>query len=167
MTTEGQWAWGRAVAQAKERLAAKGIRPLPKPRHEYEDLGETIDIEELSDAGLANRQARTHAWHAYVTVEVAYAKAEFYSFDEVYDVFLGDEMYSQSRQHTGRVVKEMLKSLAILNNETLREYHRRRIELQLNMQLLDGMERGLAIQARALESESIRRASARRVELGR
>ena len=47
MTTADQWTWNRAIEQAHERLAARGIKRLPQPIHAFRDLGEIEYIENL------------------------------------------------------------------------------------------------------------------------
>ena len=63
-----------------------------------------------------------------------------------------------------KVVKDVLKSLAIKGSEELMRAHQNRIELQQNYILLEGMTKSMEIQVKALESETIRRASSRKIE---
>ena len=107
------------------------------------------------------------AWYSYVTAEYAYAKAAFNSFDEIYDVLLGEQMHLVSKTQDGRIVKDVLKSIAIQQHEVLKEHHRTRVELMQSMLMLEGMVKSLEIRSRGVEAEAIRRASARKVEVSR
>ena len=162
-----QWTWRRSLERAYERLEAKGIKRLPQPIYEYRDLGEIERVEQLGEEALANMMIRYLAWYSYVTVEYAYAKAAYSSFDEIYEVLLGETMHNISKTQDGRVVKDVLKSLAIQSNEQLKECHRVRVENMQMMQILEGMVKSLEIRSRAIESEQIRRASVRKVEVSR
>ena len=162
--TQEQWTWNDAVAKAQERLSNRGLDRLSKPSHEYKDLGAIEHIENLGDEALSNLYTRYMAWHSYATVEFAYTQAAYASIDEIYEVLLGEEMYSISQEQDTRVIKDVLKSLAIQSNEKLKMVFRRRNELAQEVTLLDGMVKGLSIRATAVESESIRRASVRRLE---
>ena len=164
LTTTSDWTWKRSVDKAHGRLQERGLHRLPSPNYRYEDLGEINSIEEVSDVALANMMLRHQAWYSYATVELSYAKAAYASFEEIYEVLLGTEMNRISKTQEGRLVKDVLKSLAIKNNESLKDQHRRKVELLQDVQLLEGMVQGLSIRCRALESESIRRASVRKIE---
>ena len=167
-TTEAQWTWGQAVRAAHNRLEERGLHRLRRPLNDPEDLGGIPEIDKLGDETLANMLARAHAWHAYATVELAYALAELGSFDEIYEIKLGEEMNRVGKNQDGqRVVKDVLRSISIMGSETLTAYHRKRTELSIDKDLLQGLVKGMEIQARALESEAIRRASTRRLEGGR
>lgn len=167
MAVGDQWTWNKAIEQAHERLEARGIKRLPQPIHAYRDLGEIERIENLGDDALANMLTRYLAWYSYVTVEFSYAKAAFNSFDEIYDVLLGEQMHNVSKTQDSRIVKDVLKSLAIQSNDVLKEHHRTRVELMQSMMLLEGMVKSLDIRSRGVEAEAIRRASARKVEVSR
>ena len=162
-----QWTWAGAVAQAKELLESRGIKRVSQPVADYGSIGQIEDIETLGDMALGNLHMKTMSWYAYATTELAFARAEFASFEEIFDLKVGKRMHDVSKEQDKREVQAILKSLAILGSEELTVLQRKRIELQVTAQLLEGMVRGLEIQAKALESESIRRASARRTEIGR
>ena len=164
VTPEAEWTWREAVREATARLDSKGLTIPKKPVSDYESLSDIVNLEGLSDQKLANLMGRCYAWYSYATVEMAYSKAKLISFDEIYEVMLGKEMHRLGRTQEGRVVKDVLRSMAIMQSDNLRACHRLRIELQLNCQMLEGLVRGLEIQSKALESESIRRASERRLE---
>ena len=159
-----EYTWRRAVNAAHERLKGKGISRLAQPMHEYQDLGNIEAIDKVHDVALANMLTRHQAWYSYATTELAFSNAELYCLDEIYDVLIGEEMYKISLTKDGRPTKDVLKSLAIQGNEVLKYWHRRKMDLGQDVKLLEGMVSGLSIRCRALESESIRRASQRRVE---
>ena len=159
-----EWTWKKALDQAEARLKSRGIERLAQPEHEYKDLGTIEDIADVGDVHLANLLFRHQVWYSYVTVEMAYARASLASFDEIYDVFLGEAMHNTSKTQDSRVVKEVLKSISIQGNEPLKNWHRGKVEYMQSYTLLEGMVKSLEIRCKALESESIRRASTRRVE---
>ena len=159
-----KWTWSKSVEKAKERLEERGLYRVPQPIRNIGFLGEINEIDRITDIALANMLVHAYGWYQYATVELAYAKAEFYSFEEMYDMYVGNGMQETSKMYEGRVVKDILKSLAILGSEELTRAHQNRIELQQNHILLEGMVKNIEIQVKALESETIRRASTRRME---
>ena len=167
MTTSSEWTWRRALEQAYERLSERGIQRMPRPSHEYKDLGEVEEVERLGDVALANMMVRTQSWYSYATSELAYAKAAQAGFDEIYEVVLGTQMNRVSKTSDSRIVKDVLKSLAIDGDENLKSHHRSRVEHLQMVMLLEGTVKSLEIRCRALEGEQIRRASQRKVEVHR
>ena len=162
-----QWTWRTALAQATQRLADRGLVRLNRPVHEYKDLGELEDIEKVTDLALANMLFRYQAWYSYASVELSYAEVELASFDEVFEVKVAAKMHIVAKTQEGRVLKDVLRSLAINSDEELKGGLRSKIEYEQSVGLLRGLVRGLDIRCRALEQESIRRASARKVEVSR
>ena len=163
-TVAQDWTWKRSVEQAQQRLAAKGLTRLPQPVYQYQDLGEIESIERLNEVDLANMQVRNSAWYSYVAVELAYAKAAFSAFEEMYDVLLGVEMNNINKHREGRMLKDVLQSLAVQGNENLKKSFQKRLDMLQDVTLLEGMVKGLEIRCRAVENESIRRASVRKLE---
>lgn len=164
---KAQYTWRRSVEQAHERLVARGLKRFPEPVHAYDDLGEIENITELGDIKLADMAMRLNSWYSYSTVELAYKKAAYASLEEIYEVLVGEAMYQGSLTNNLRVVKDVLRSMSIQNSDTLRYWHRQKIDLMQDVQLLEGTVKGLEIRCRAVESEQIRRASQRRVEVAR
>ena len=166
MSENGQqeWTWKRSVEQAQQRLAARGLARLPQPIYQYQDLGEIESIESLNEVNLSNMMIRNSSWYSFATVELAYAKSEFSSFEEIYQVLLGEEMNDINQHREGRILKDVLQSLAVQGNEDLKAAFQKRVDMLQNMQLLEGMVKGLEIRCKAIENESIRRASVRKLE---
>lgn len=162
-----QFTWKTSVERAQERLRGRGIVRFPQPTYGYQELGEVEDIVKLGDKALATMTMRHQGWYSYVTVELAFARAALGALDEIYDVLLGEEMHKVALTKDGRIVKDVLKSLAIQGDELLKTWHQRRIDEVQDVQLLEGMVSGLAIRSKALNDEGIRRASARKVEYPR
>ena len=161
---EQDWTWEAAYGKAEERLADRGLTRFAKPLHEYADLGEVENIEQLPDGALANMGTRYSAWYSYATVELSYARAAYASISEIFEATLGVAMHNISKTQDGRTVKDMLKGMAILGNEAVRGLYERKTELQQEYMLLEGTVKGLEIRVRGIEAEAIRRASARKME---
>ena len=159
-----KWTWSKSIEKAKQRLEEKGLYRIPQPIRNIGFLGEISDIDRITDITLANMLTHAYGWSQYTTVALAYAKAEFYSFEEMYDMYVGSEMQETAKLYDTKVVKDVLKSLAIKGSEELMRAHQNRIELQQNYILLEGMTKSMEIQVKALESETIRRASSRKIE---
>lgn len=163
---EEQWTWRKAVLLAEQRLAERGLTRFQQPQHEYRDLGEVEKIERVGAEALANMMTRHLAWYSYAMVELAYAKAGLHVLDEIYSVQLAEEMNALSKTQDTRILKDVLKGMAINQSEPLKRAVRRRMERQSEVELLEGTVKGLEIRCRALEAEQIRRHSARKVEVG-
>lgn len=161
------WTWHESAIQAKRRLAERGFGKTPPPAHRYRDLGEIEAIEQLGDHALANMSTRHLAWYAYATEQLAEAKSEHASLNEMFEMMLGNEMARVAKTDTGRMVKDVLRGVAIDRSEDLKKVFRRHLELMQDVQLLEGAVKSLEIRCRALEAEAIRRASSRRVDSGR
>ena len=161
------WGWRKVVDEARQRLVDRGFPILAKPQNNLDDLGFIEAVETVSPIALANMTMRHQAWFSYVTVEHAFARAELRALEEILDVMLGERMHEIGRTADGRVVKDVLRSLAIVGDDKLKMWFRRRIELEQNDRLLEGLTRGLEIRVRALEGEGIRRAVAQKIEGGR
>lgn len=159
-----QWTWNSAIEKAHQRMADKGLSKLKTPSHPFRDLGSIENIESVNDDELANMLTRHLAWYSYATVELAYAKAAYNSLDEIFEAKLGEEMNRIARTQDSRLVKDILRGIAIQKSEDIKPFFRKRIELQQEMQLLEGTVKGLEIRARGVEAEAIRRASARKME---
>ena len=162
-----KWTWAKAVEAAEKRLEARGLQRFPRPSYEYKDLGEVENVERISEEALANMLSRHLSWYSYASVELAYAKAAYSGLDEIYEALLGEAMYTVAQEREGRPVKDVLKGLAIKEDERLNMFFKKRLEQQQDVQLLEGMVKGLEIRSRAVEAEAIRRASLRRVEVNR
>ena len=169
MTTQKQisdWTWNESIKQAHKRLEQRGLKRMVQPTQDYQDLGDIEHIEDVGDHTLANMLTRHLAWYSYATVELAYSRAALSSLTELYEVELGEEMNNVAKTKDSRVVKDVLKGIAVQQSERLTMIYRKRLELIQDVNLLEGMVNGLSIRAKACESEAIRRASTRKVEGG-
>ena len=161
------WDWKAAVDKARRDIVEQGFPTLGKPTTPLVELGAIEQVEGISSVQLSNMSIRHQAWYSYVTVEYAAAHAELRALEEVLEVKLGEQMYTLGKVQDGRVVKDVLRAVAISQSEELRALVRRKVELEQRDRLLEGLAKGLEIRCRALESESIRRISAQKVEVGR
>jgi hypothetical protein len=165
VTTPTSTSWREQVEQARKRLIDAGY-PIPrKPQAALEDLVVPEDIDSLGPIPLANLTLRFQGWHAYVTTQLAFARAELTAFLEYYEVALGQRMNALAGATEGRPTKDVLKALA-LGGEQLRPTFTRKIFMELQVSTLEGLEKGLAIQSRAMVNEQIRRHAAQKVEAG-
>ena len=160
----GQWTWRAAVERAQQRLEERGLVRFSKPRTAYEELDDIEELESFNEVKIAGLLARYTAWYSYATVELAYARAAYTGLDEIYDVVMGQEMLTVSRTQDGKVVKDILKGVAVQNSPVLKRYHLKRVELQQDVTLLEGFVKGSELRCKLLESELIRRAAARKIE---
>lgn len=166
MTIDKDWTWQKAVQLAEQRLIDRGLSKLSRPEYDYIELGSIDEVEGVGETALANIAWRHSAWYSYASVELAYSRSAFHALDEIYDTLLGEAMNKVAKTQDSKMVKDILKGIAIQTDEPLKRYFRKRIELQQEMNLLEGMVNGLAIRCKAIESELIRRASLRKIEGG-
>ena len=160
------WDWRVAASEARERLERRGLRVWERPDHAYEDLGEVQAVDQLTDDLLAAQLFKHQVWYSYATTEWAIAKANVAHLTEVFEVKLADEVYELLRSVPAKATKDVIRGVAIQSNKGLGEFHGQLLSLRQDEQLLAGVVQGLQIRCRALESESIRRTAARKVELG-
>ncbi len=164
---EDAWSWRKVVTDARTKLEAQGFPMLPQPVNALDGLGFIEDVEQVNAIALANMTVRHQAWFSYATTEYGVAHAELRAFEEILDVKLGEEMHKLAKQEGARVVKDVLKAMAIAGDEGIRNGFRRKVELEQRDRRLEGLVKGLEIRCRALESEQIRRATAAKVAGGR
>ena len=160
------WGWRKVVTEARTKLEAQGFPMLPQPVNALDDLGFIEDVEAVNAIPLANMTVRHQAWFSYATTEYGVAHAEFKAFEEILEVKLGEEMHKLAKAEGSRVVKDVLKAMAIAGDEGLRNGFRKRVELEQRDRRLEALVKGLEIRCRALESEQIRRATAAKVASG-
>ena len=162
----GEWVWSDAVRKAQERLEKRGLIRLPKPQYKYMDLGEIDNIEEIGDIMLANMMVRYLSWYSFSTVELAYAGATAAALDEMYSIKQSEVMDNISKNRDTKILKDVLKGMSVYKDDDLQILFQQKMEVDQVVRLLEGTVKGLEIRCRALENESIRRATARKVEAG-
>lgn len=163
MTTGEQktWSYQDLVKEARQRVANW---PVPKkPETPLENLEIPEDIDSLGSIALGNLAIRLSRWAAYVSTELAFAKAEYATYLELFEIRLGKAMYYTGKTMDGRPVKEVVKGVALEDPE-LAKAHTIKLKLELRVHTIEGLLNGLQIQCKALEGEQIRRASLRKLE---
>ncbi len=165
MTTPKQPLWEQIIAQARQGLIDAGY-PIPrKPQASIESLQLPEDVEQLGSVQVANILMRLHAWYAYGTAQLSFARAEFTAVAEYYETELGVKMQSLSLTTDGRPTKDMLKALALRTNP-LNRLAAQKTVLDQRVRLTEGMVKSLEIQCKALTTEQIRRSVAQKLNNG-
>ena len=165
MTAEVKPLWEQIIAQARKSLIDAGY-PIPKkPQVAVETLQLPEDVEALGSVQIANILMRLHAWYAYGTAQLAFARAELTAVSEYLEVEIGVKMHSLSLSIDGRPTKDILKSLAVRSSPLNRVVAQRSV-LDQRVRLTEGMVKSLEIQCRALTTEQIRRSVAQKLNNG-
>ena len=136
------WTWSKAVKLAHDRLESRGLSKLSQPEYDYQDIGNIEQIESVGDQALANMLTRHLAWYSYATVELSDLKSSLTSLTELFEVELGEEMNNVAKTQDSKVVKDVLKGIAIQKNDKLTAMFRKRVELIQEINLLEGMVNG-------------------------
>ncbi len=162
--TEEGWGWNKVVTETKQALEDQGLPMVSKPVNAMPEF--LNDVEKANSIQLANMAIRHQGWYSYATTELAISASRLKSFEEIYEVKLGEAMYHESTKHDSRITKEVLKSLVISQDNDIKIGFRRKVELDNRNRLLEGLVKGLEIRCKSLESEQIRRATIMKVEGG-
>lgn len=159
------WSWTNVVRDARKALEDRGWPKPVKPKGKVEELVFPEDINRLNPIQLANITIRFQGWYSYVTTELAYARAEYVSLEEVFEAKAGFLAYEESRSKETKHTKDVLRSL-VLQRPEMKPFFRVKLQKQNEVNLIEGLELGLKIQCGALRDEGIRRMSAQKVETG-
>ncbi len=160
------WDWRGAVDRARNRLISEGWPVPTKPIGRVSDLIFPTDVESLTSIALGNLRLRYAGWYSYATASLSFAKAELTAFSEVFEAMLGQRMYKLSKTMDGRAVKDVLRGISLQKDDVLGAMFEQKLNLTQRVQTLEGLVSGLDIQTRGIESEQIRRATARKIEMG-
>lgn len=164
MTTVKTFDWEEQVKEARARLVSDGF-PLPmKPATKLSDMQFPTDISKVGDINLADLTMKFNAWYAYAATTVSFLKAEYAALDEVFEVNMGERIYTLGQSFEGKTpAKDVLRGEIIIGHGDMSALFHHRIRLNTRIQSLEGLSKGLEIQVSALRDEGIRRASVRKL----
>ena len=156
--------WQAQVKESRDKLLQDGF-PLPmKPSTSLSEMSFPTDISNVGDVQLADLTMRFNAWYAYGTTTVSFLKAEYSALDEVFEVNMGERIFTLGSSFEGKTpAKDVLRGEIITGQSEMGELFHQRIKLNQRIQSLEGLAKGLEIQVLALRDEGIRRASVRKL----
>lgn len=157
--------WKTISAEAKEKIDAKGWPKPSKPSFDLDTLQFPEDIEKISSLHLATVAMRFQGWYAYITTELAYARAEQAIVEEVFQAVTGQRAHEIQKISPSKITVAILNGI-VLNELDMKPWFKVKLQKDQDVFLVEGLEAGLKIQCHAIRDEQIRRMSAQKVEIG-
>ncbi len=118
----------RLGEQTESWLAKLDLPQMKKPTGLGREYEFPTDLGALNNYQLGQMQLQLTAWYTYTLGVIGKEEADLGAYDEVYDVRLGLAMDKEEKAHDKRVLKEVVRALAIHMDDTLNALHRQLIE---------------------------------------
>ena len=114
-----QWTWRDAVERADAFIKAYKFPSPKRPTGLDAEYDFPTDPRTLTSEKLGALRLQLSAFHGYLLWLIGKEDVELSAFETVYDLILGDAMNTVAHEQAKRLVNDVLRSVTIMNNETL------------------------------------------------